>query len=453
LLIYGNPGVGKTQLARVVAQDIGLSLYEVATTGTEAEALNGERRLRAFALGQRVLERNPDTLIVFDEAEDVFGGRDPFFALFATKPGGLTKAAINRLLEENPVPTLWLTNSIDLMDPAYLRRFQYVLELRGGTRGTRTKSFAKHLAGLPVSQACIRTLAENQALAPAVVANAAAVLRRLAIQDEAQADAALRRVVEHTLEAMGLPSKPITLTSSPTRYELEYSNPDTDLAELLSGLRRRPQARLCLYGPAGTGKTAFGRYLAEQLDKPLLVRRASDLLSMWVGMSEKHIAAMFRDAEREGAVLLLDETDSFLRERSGAHASWEVTQVNELLTQMETFEGLFIASTNLMDTLDAASLRRFDFKIRFNYLNPLQAEKLFRSVLDAQGSGAIPAEVMTRLIKLGTLTPGDFAVVVRKARVYGLSLSAERLIQGLEQECRFKERDTSRPVGFTADLK
>ena len=450
LLIYGHPGVGKTQLARVVAQDIGLSLYEVATTDAQDEALNGEHRLQAFALGQRVLARNPDTLIVFDEAEDIFGECDSFFALFSNKPGRQTKAAINRLLEENPVPTLWLTNSTDSMDPAYLRRFQYVLELRGGTRGTRTKSFAKHLTGLPVSQACIQALAENEALAPAVVANAASVLRRLAIQDEAHTDAALRRVIEHTLEAMGLPCKPALLVASPTRYELEYSNPDTDLDELLAGLRRRPQARLCLYGPAGTGKTAFGKYLTEQLDKPLLVRRASDLLSPWVGMSEKHIAAMFKDAEREDAVLLLDEADSFLRERSGAHASWEVTQVNEVLTQMEAFEGLFIASTNLMDTLDAASLRRFDFKIRFNYLSPLQAEKMFRSVLDAQAGGTIAAELMVRLMKLGTLTPGDFAVVVRKARVYAIPLGPERLIQGLEQECRIKDLNNSRPIGFTA---
>lgn len=452
-LIYGSPGVGKTQLTRVLAEVLARPLYEVATEeAKDHEALDGKQRLRAYALSQRVLVRNPDALVVFDEAEDVFGGAASFFSLFTTKPGGQTKAAINRLLEENPVPTLWLTNSVESIDPAYLRRFQYIVELRGGTRATRSRSFAKHLADLPVSQVCIRALAENEALAPAVVANAAAVLRRLEIRDEAQADATLRRVVEHTLEAMGLPHRPITLAPPPTRYELEYSNPDVDLTELVAGLRRRPQARLCLYGPAGTGKTAFGKYLAEQLDKPLLVKRASDLLSMWVGMSEKTIAAMFRDAEREGAVLLLDEADSFLRERSGAHASWEVTQVNEVLTQMEAFEGLFIASTNLMDTLDTASLRRFDFKIRFNYLNPLQARELFLSVLGDPAKDAMNADIEKRLNRLGNLAPGDFAVVVRKARVFGAALDADRLIQGLEEECRMKERDSGRPVGFTATL-
>ena len=452
LLIYGKPGVGKTQMARLLAQSLGRPLYEVATLDEDGATLGGKQRLRAYALSQRVLARNPDATVLFDEAEDVFGGDTSFFSLFAWKPGGQTKAAINRLLEENPVPTLWLTNSVESIDPAYLRRFQYVLELRGGTRATRRRNFAKHLNGVAVSPACLDALAEQEALAPAVVANIATVLRRLDIRDPARADATLRRMVNHTLDAMGLLRRPMAIEPPPTPYAPEYSNPDTDLTALVSGLRHCTRARLCLYGPPGTGKTAFGRYLAEQLDKPLLVKRASDLLSMWVGMSERNIANMFREAEREGAVLLLDEADSFLRERRGAHASWEVTQVNEVLTQMEAFEGIFIASTNLMDTLDAASLRRFDFKIRFNYLNPQQAHDLFLPGLDERGQNPLDAEIEKRLNRLGNLAPGDFAVVVRKARVFDMTLDAERLIRGLEDECRAKERDTGRPLGFTASL-
>jgi len=67
---------------------------------------------------------------------------------------------------------------------------------------------------------------------------------------------------------------------------------------------------------------------------------------------------MFRSATGDGAVLLLDEADSFFRERQGADHRWETTMVNELLTQMEDFDGLFVCSTNLMDVFDQASLRR-----------------------------------------------------------------------------------------------
>ncbi len=80
-------------------------------------------------------------------------------------------------------------------------------------------------------------------------------------------------------------------------------------------------------------------------------------------------------------MLLLDEADSFLRSRKDAQQSWEITQVNELLTQMESFSGIFICSTNLVTTMDEASLRRFDYKIRFNYLKPEQSWALFNQLL------------------------------------------------------------------------
>lgn len=70
-----------------------------------------------------------------------------------------------------------------------------------------------------------------------------------------------------------------------------------------------------------------------------MVRRASDLLSCWVGATEQNIARAFEEARKDDAVLLIDEADSFLQDRRGAGHSWEVTQVNEVLTQMENFEG------------------------------------------------------------------------------------------------------------------
>lgn len=88
---------------------------------------------------------------------------------------------------------------------------------------------------------------------------------------------------------------------------------------------------------------------------PLLIKRASDLMSMWVGENEQNIALAFKEAEQDGALLLIDEVDSFLQDRRGAKNSWEVTLVNEMLTQMEAFSGVFIASTNLMDGLDQAT--------------------------------------------------------------------------------------------------
>lgn len=108
-----------------------------------------------------------------------------------------------------------------------------------------------------------------------------------------------------------------------------------------------------------------------------MVQRVSDLVSPYVGMTEKNLAAAFEKAGQDDAVLLLDEVDSFLHNRRKATQSWEITAVNEMLTQMESYRGLFIASTNLIRDLDEASLRRFDLKIHFGYLRQAQVQQLF----------------------------------------------------------------------------
>lgn len=231
-----------------------------------------------------------------------------------------------------------------------------------------------------------------------------------------------------------------------TNYRLDILNADCDLAEVRERLIRHRQGRLCLYGPPGTGKTAFGRYLAETLDMPLMVRCASDILSPWVGMTEQSMAEMFRQAAEEGVVLLLDEADSFLQDRQGAQRVWEITEVNEMLTQLESFEGVFIASTNLMDSLDSAALRRFDLKIRLDYLRPEQAWTMFVETAARLGVEA-GEELRSNVGGLAVLIPGDFANVVRQSRLRTITDAAD-LYQRLRAECAAKPESRRRRIGF-----
>ena len=120
---------------------------------------------------------------------------------------------------------------------------------------------------------------------------------------------------------------------------------------------------LCLYGPPGTGKTAYVRYLARQLGRRVLVRRPSDILDCYVGGTEQRIAQAFEDALVDDAILVFDEVDSLLRDRGDAERSWEVTQVNEFLQQLEAFRGICACTTNRWEGLDPAVMRRFTFKM------------------------------------------------------------------------------------------
>jgi SpoVK/Ycf46/Vps4 family AAA+-type ATPase len=148
-------------------------------------------------------------------------------------------------------------------------------------------------------------------------------------------------------------------------------------------------------------------------------------------------------------VLLLDEADSFLSARDRAHARWEVTQTNELLTQIEGFEGLLVCTTNRLDDLDPAALRRFDFKVAFRPLGPDQRLALVRQCCRQLG---IPAptdhgELLERVRTLDGCTPGDAAAVLRRMAVSHERRSLDALLCALADECRLKPTAHA-PIGF-----
>ncbi|MGE4329658.1 AAA family ATPase [Diaphorobacter sp.] len=437
LYVHGAPGTGKTELARALAHDMGCELFEVASEDEDGDPISGTNRLRAFRAAQSFLAQRK-ALLLFDEVEDVFSDSP----LERRASAQSHKAWLNRMLEDNPLPTLWLSNAVQGVDAAFIRRFDMVFELPVPPRSQRERIVQAHCGDLLDAPRLARVAAAEH-LAPAVVARASAVAQAILPEVGRTASAhAFEHLVSHTLQAQGHRALPRhDANRLPEVYDPAFLNADADLAEVAQGLaaaRGTGGARLCLYGPPGTGKTAFGRWLAGQLDMPLQVERASDLLSMYVGQAEKNIARAFRQAEDDGALLLIDEVDSFLQDRRGAQRSWEVTQVNEMLTQMEGFAGIFIASTNLMDGLDPAALRRFDLKVKFDCLGRDAAWALLQRHCAQLGLPSPGPAEQARLTHLKQLTPGDFAAVVRQQRFRPLS-APDALVAALESECALKQ--------------
>ena len=165
------------------------------------------------------------------------------------------------------------------------------------------------------------------------------------------------------------------------------------------------------------------------------------------------LRGMFEEALDENALLLLDEADSFLTDRTGAQRVWEVQQVNELLTQIERFRGHFIATTNAFDVLDLASQRRFDLKVCFEPLRPQQRVGMFNALVErlgivkTDGQSTCPPEIVTTLHAMPQLTPGDFAVVRRKLGLTRIPVDAESVLAGLSEEHRYKQH-LGRAIGF-----
>ncbi len=447
VFIYGRSGTGKSELARSLAEAVNALLYEVSSEDRQGVSVSGNVRLNSFGAAQCFL-RKSKAIVLFDEAEDVFGTNDGLFSLFQPPSAALErKAWINRLLETNPVPAIWLSNSASGLDPAFVRRFDVVFELPVPPLRRRAQIIEGLCADL-IDKDMVARLAESEVLAPAVVARAVEVVRTVR-NDLKKSDvpAAVELLISNTLEAQGhAPIHARALSSTGGLYDPRYTTADADLIEITEGLRRARQGRICLYGPPGTGKTAFGQWLAVQLEMPLETKRASDLMSKYVGDNEKNVARAFSGARRRRSILMIDEVDGFLQDRRRSSTSWGLSLVNEMLTQIEAFPGIFIGTTNLIDSLDQASLRRFDLKVHFDYLTQGQAGSLLESHCAGLGLTAPLAAEKQQLSMLQVLTPGDFATVARQSRMRPIGNTAA-FISRLETECNLKE-GFARRIGF-----
>ena len=440
VLLYGPPGTGKTELCKVLAEHLGAALYSVGESDEEGgEPLRGER-LQELRLAQRLLGGDRHSLLLFDEMDDLLSGAwpdfDPFGLSFAPRPrNGGSKVFMHRLLEQAPVPTLWTMNDARHVSPAILRRMMFALELRRPTPRVRARIWMRQLErhGIEAQTCDALSLAREFEATPGVAAGATA-----AAALSGGGVASVRHGVRSLSRVLGGEKPP---QAAPARFDPTLIRCDSDPAALADRLVRGGEGHfsLCLQGPPGTGKSAFVRYLAERLGLEVMQKRASDLLSPWLGETEHRITDAFAEARDTGAFLVFDEADSLLGDRRLAERSWEVSQVNEMLTWMESHPLPFACTTNFGRHLDPATLRRFVFKITLDYLAPAQVATAFRGYFDL----APPAG----LSDLAALTPGDFAVVRRKAEILGRLEEPEAIAAMLREECDAKP-DRARAIGF-----
>lgn len=171
--------------------------------------------------------------------------------------------------------------------------------------------------------------------------------------------------------------------------------------------------RILNYGASGTGKTAFVENTAKLLDKPLKIVRASDILGMYVGETEKNIKEAFEEAAENNSILLIDEADSFLHSRGDNINRHNDSKVNEFLVQMERYPGILFCNTNLPDILDSATDRRFHMKIGFEALDKEGIALLCKSYFDKFEFSDFQ---INKIFNSGDVTPGDFGSLFGRIR-------------------------------------
>jgi SpoVK/Ycf46/Vps4 family AAA+-type ATPase len=310
---------------------------------------------------------------------------------------------------------------------------------------------------MDVSAEFVEKLSARRTLSPAQIHAAArfAQLTHGKVEGEIDAtvEALMLKQLDRSDEALGHKEEADKSQYRPlvTTYDLSLLNIETrhPIEKIVNALKNKGAGSLCFFGLPGTGKTALGEHIAKSIERPLIIKKASDLMSKYVGETEQNMAAMFKEAEQEKAVLLLDEADSFLQNRAFAQRSYEVTEVNEMLQGMERFKGVFICTTNLFDRIDEAALRRFTFKIQFKPLSREQREKMFVTEALEGVSANLTEKICDRLNKLQLLTPGDFAAVKRQITLLDETMTPDEFLQQLEQEHKVKpDVKFARSIGF-----
>ena len=275
--------------------------------------------------------------------------------------------------------------------------------------------------------------------------------RRLAAIELAAAKA--EEKARKAAKTAGLKQQP--MPGLPLNYSLEGLNCEGQLppAKVVSAIRKfrsrkcveidAPRMSFLLSGVPGTGKTAFARYVAHQVGMRMITAQASDILSCYHGETERRIARAFAEARKLDAILFLDEIDGLLPDRRFASQSFEITQTNQLLQSMESFEGVLIGATNLVENLDEAVMRRFTYKLKLSYLTDLGKSIFFQRYFKTPLTEA----QKQRLDALDRLTPGDFRTV--KEGLYYLEdkQNNDARIDALEAECAAKGLVRAR-IGF-----
>ena len=188
ILLYGLPGTGKTEFVKMIAAELDRNLYEIASKSRYTDDnYSGEKRFLSLKTADKVLNNERD-IIMFDEIEDVFKGTER-----------MSKALFNSTLESNSVPTFWITNDIDEIDNAYIRRFDMVIEFKIPPKFKRLEILKRYTNG-QVSEELLKKLAKSRAITPALISGATKVVSNLSFENK---DEAFKNLIKSSLKAQG----------------------------------------------------------------------------------------------------------------------------------------------------------------------------------------------------------------------------------------------------------
>lgn len=419
ILLYGKEGSGKSEFAKSIAEASGKKLLKFQQSLSDIRGTDDIFNLSLVTASTDI--RN--SVIVVDEADDLLATAPvSFFGMTGSIKS--SKARINDILDNSQCTIIWIVNRIRQIDASTCRRFSFSVEFRSLSPLAIRRLANDYIDGLPLNENLrdsIISLTGNYGLTAAsmrYLRNTLKIMLETGLSDD-RILARVKTLFESNVRLVN-GTVPSQIQIGPA-YSLNALNVSVSPEKLLSCVQRAiarseisefdginlssKGLRFLFHGESGTGKTELARYMAEKLGRPLLIKRASDILSPWVGVAEHNVSGLFKEAEESRSILLIDEADTFFYDREKSNHSWERSLVNEFLTRMEDFGGILICITNLPSVLDKALARRFHEIVEFHPLSlegiPLLLSKYYPEIIFRE-------EQIFDLYTQGTLTPGDF---------------------------------------------
>ena len=442
ILIYGKAGTGKTEFAKTLIQEIGAEGYIVSSNNKkniyqeeyDRPRVLGEQEDKAnnirngiFKTLTMFLKNSSNSVIFYDEAEDYFR---------KNKIADQSKQEINDMLENNTTPTIWTCNELGdyWIEKSFIRRFTYAIEL-DKVNNTTLIELTRKLA----NKLCVKLSTKIEELIRQEQPSVGLIekcINAYKLSGSKNADDLYEGLKDLIYAERYAHKKPRDIVRKQAEeYNQNLANTDIKLDQITNGIMRSGKSdwSLILYGVSGTGKTAYAEFLGKKLGMRVIKKKVSDLQSMWVGECEHNIDQAFEEARSENAILLFDEGDCWLRDRRFNRASWETSQTNQFLQNLEAATTPVIVTTNLMDSLDQAALRRFVFKVGFKYMTKPQVREAFKTFYNL--------DVTDEEANISYVTPGDFAVIGKQLDYLGSKPTVAKIKELLMEEIKNKKDD------------
>src|ERR687890_1098351 len=399
VLLHGPPGTGKTLLAKAVANETNANFYTIGGPQIMSKYY-GESEEKLRNVFQQA-EQNAPSIIFIDEIDSIAPKREEVSGEVERRIVAQLLSLMDGMSTRGKVVVIGATNRINAIDPALRRpgRFDREIEIGVPDRNGRLEVLQIHTRGMPIAKDVnLEKLADIshgfvgadlQALAKeAAIRALRRVLPQVDLSSESIPAETLRKIIVTMQDFLDI----IKEMEPSAMREVFVEVPDVKWEDIggLSTIKQElqeavewplkyqriftyadaiPPKGILLYGPPGTGKTLIAKAAANESEANFISIKGPELLSKWVGESEKGVREVFRKARQAApCIIFFDEIDAVAPRRGGFEGDAHVTErvISQMLTELDGLEDLkgvvVIGATNRPDIIDEALLRpgRFD---------------------------------------------------------------------------------------------